>query len=78
MSEAIGGATWHVLPGEGHYAIVRVPEKIARGLPAGSGIPRELVPKRSAHRPVGGPIGEVTRRRLRAVVSYPDRTSETA
>jgi len=46
LAEAIDGATWHVLPGEGHYAIVQVPEKINPLFAGGLGIPEELVPKR--------------------------------
>jgi pimeloyl-ACP methyl ester carboxylesterase len=46
LAEAIDGATWHVLAGEGHYAIVQVPEKINPLFADGLGIPRELVPRR--------------------------------
>jgi pimeloyl-ACP methyl ester carboxylesterase len=40
LAEAIDGA------GEGHYAIVQVPEKINPPFADGLGIPRELVPRR--------------------------------
>jgi pimeloyl-ACP methyl ester carboxylesterase len=46
LAEAIDGATCHALAGEGHYAIVQVPEKINPLFADGLGIPRELVPRR--------------------------------
>jgi len=46
LAEAIPGATLHVIPGDGHYAIVQVPEKINPIFAAGLAIPQELVPKR--------------------------------
>jgi pimeloyl-ACP methyl ester carboxylesterase len=46
IAEAIPGATLHVLPGEGHFANVQVPEKVNPLLARGLAIPDELVPKR--------------------------------
>ena len=43
---AWGGATLHILPGEGHFANVQVPEKVNPLLASGLGIPADLVPKR--------------------------------
>ena len=46
LANAVPGATLHVVAGEGHYAIVQVPEKINPLLADGLGIPRDLVPRR--------------------------------
>jgi len=46
MAEGIRNATLHVLPGEGHFANVQVPEKVDPLLADGLGIPQDLVPKR--------------------------------
>ena len=45
MAEGIRNATLHVLPGEGHFANVQVPEKVNPLLANGLGIPEDLVPK---------------------------------
>ncbi len=45
-AKEIPGSTLHVLPGEGHFANVQVPEKVNPILANGLGIPEELVPKR--------------------------------
>lgn len=46
MAEGIRNATLHVLPGEGHFANVQVPEKVNPLLASGLGIREDLVPKR--------------------------------
>jgi pimeloyl-ACP methyl ester carboxylesterase len=46
MAEGIRDATLHVLPGEGHFANVQVPEKVNPLLADGLGIPAGLVPQR--------------------------------
>ena len=46
MAEGIRDATLHVLPGEGHFANVQVPEKVNQLLADGLGIPAGLVPQR--------------------------------
>ena len=46
MAEGIRDATLHVLPGEGHFANVQVPEKVNPLLADGLGIPTGLVPER--------------------------------
>ena len=46
MAEGIRDATLHVLPGEGHFANVQVPEKVNPLLADGLGIPAGLVPER--------------------------------
>jgi pimeloyl-ACP methyl ester carboxylesterase len=46
LAKGIPGATLHVLPSEGHFANVQVPEKVNPLLADGLGIPRELVPER--------------------------------
>jgi pimeloyl-ACP methyl ester carboxylesterase len=46
MAEGIRNSTLQVLPGEGHFANVQVPEKVNPLLAAGLGIPQDLVPKR--------------------------------
>ncbi len=46
IAEGIRNATLHVLPGEGHFANVQVPEKVSPLLAEGLGIPADLVPKR--------------------------------
>ena len=48
LAEAIDGATWHVLPGEGHYAIVQVPEQINPLFAGGLGIPENSSPSGNA------------------------------
>jgi pimeloyl-ACP methyl ester carboxylesterase len=46
MAEGIRDATVHVLPGEGHFANVQVPEKVNALLADGLGIPAGFVPQR--------------------------------
>jgi pimeloyl-ACP methyl ester carboxylesterase len=46
MAEGIRDATLHVLPGEGHFANVQVPEKVNPLLADGLGIPAGFVPQR--------------------------------
>jgi 3-oxoadipate enol-lactonase len=46
LAKGIRGVTLHVLPGEGHFANVQVPEKVGPLLAGGLGIPQDLVPKR--------------------------------
>jgi 3-oxoadipate enol-lactonase len=46
LAEAIRGAALHIVEGEGHYAIVQVPEKINPLFADGLAIPQDLVPKR--------------------------------
>ena len=46
MAKGIPGATMHVIPGEGHFANVQVPEKVNPLLALALGIPEEFVPKR--------------------------------
>jgi 3-oxoadipate enol-lactonase / 4-carboxymuconolactone decarboxylase len=46
MAAGIPGATLHVLPGEGHFANVQVPEKVNPLLASALGIPADLVPER--------------------------------
>jgi 3-oxoadipate enol-lactonase/4-carboxymuconolactone decarboxylase len=46
MAAGIRDATLHVLPGEGHFANVQVPEKVNPLLASALAIPAELVPKR--------------------------------
>ncbi|MEV6027823.1 hypothetical protein [Streptomyces sp. NPDC052036] len=46
LAEAIPGATVRIIPGEGHYAIAQVPERVTPLLAEALGIPDELVPKR--------------------------------
>ncbi|MYV43457.1 hypothetical protein GT030_32535 [Streptomyces sp. SID1328] len=46
LAEAIPGAALCLLPGEGHYAIVQVPEKFNPLLAEAPGVPAESVPKR--------------------------------
>jgi 3-oxoadipate enol-lactonase len=46
LAGAVRGAALHILPGEGHYAIVQAPEKVNPLLAAVLGIPQELVPRR--------------------------------
>ncbi|MGA9360291.1 MAG: alpha/beta hydrolase [Mycobacterium sp.] len=46
LAKGIPGATIHILPGEGHFANVQVPEKVNPLLANALGIPEELVPRR--------------------------------
>lgn len=46
LAKGIRGATIHILPGEGHFANVQVPEKVNPLLADALGIPEELVPRR--------------------------------
>ena len=46
LAKGIHGATIHILPGEGHFANVQVPEKVNPLLANALGIPEELVPQR--------------------------------
>ena len=46
MAKGIPGATMRVIPGEGHFANVQVPEKVNPLLANALGIPEEHVPKR--------------------------------
>ena len=46
LAEAIPGATLRIIPGEGHYAIVQVPEKMNPIFAEALAIPQEVVPKR--------------------------------
>jgi pimeloyl-ACP methyl ester carboxylesterase len=46
LAEAIPGATLRIIPGEGHYAIVQVPEKMNPIFAEALAIPQEIVPKR--------------------------------
>ena len=46
LAKGIPGAVMHIIPGEGHFANVQVPEKVDPLLAAALGIPGELVPKR--------------------------------
>lgn len=46
MAEGIRNATLHIIPGEGHFANVQVPEKVNPLLASALGIPGQLVPRR--------------------------------
>jgi len=46
MAKEISGATLHVIPGEGHFANVQVPEKVNPLVASALRILEELVPVR--------------------------------
>jgi 3-oxoadipate enol-lactonase len=46
LAETIPGATLRIIPGEGHYAIVQVPEKMNPIFAEALAVPQEVVPKR--------------------------------